>query len=313
MIVLTVQAKLSATPNIVFASTDTPLPAGLLDGSLMPSTELAGIATLALRTPEPETPSAPISIQAPTRTLAAAPTLSPTAGGVTRTPTITPTPIYPNADIFIRQPGPMSRLTTPIRISGWVQPGLDGRVHIELLGEDGRLLARKVLIYGPDAERISLVEELDFEISAVAEMARVQIITYDVYGRVLALAAQEIVLLSMGNDDLNPAGNFLDTVIIQEPFPNKLIQGGELIVSGLVQAPADKVFLVELTAADKKLTGYRQLFVAAAPDVEYTPFTIDVPYLVTSPTWVRLTVKELSSSRMSGPVYATSIEILLGP
>jgi len=38
-----------------------------------------------------------------------------------------------------------------------------------------------------------------------------------------------------------------------------------------------------------------------------------VPYQVSEPTWVRLSVKEMSSGRLQGMIQLTSLEVLLSP
>jgi len=195
----------------------------------------------------------------------------------------------------------------------YVRPGSDGRLRLELLGEDGRLLVRKVLVYDPSLERIILNETIDFEINAVAEAARLQISTFDRYGRPLALDSVDVVLLSMGEADINPPGPTGEKIIVQEPPANKLIQGGTLIVSGLARTDGQQPLLIELLASDGKVVGYRQAAVIADPSGGYGSFMAEVPYKVDTATWVRMTIKENSNNRLAGVMYLTSLELLLSP
>jgi hypothetical protein len=191
-------------------------------------------------------------------------------------------------------------------------PGARGIVRVELVGEDGRLLVRKLLTYYPGI-RVRMNIELEFEIPAVAETGRVQILTEDRYGRTIALASVEVILLSMGVEDLNPAGDLLEAILIREPVTNSLIQGGQVRVSGLVRTQSENPLQVEMFSVDGKQIGPTRL-VTALPttDGRHTPFEAELPYDVSTPTWVRLMVKEFGS-RIPGPTQITSVEILLSP
>ncbi len=286
----------------------------LTEESVLPS-DTAQVTSLPVKTstsaptrPQPSPTPKPLE---PTQT----PTIrtSPTPGRSARTPTPTPTRSIPEAVIQIRQPGPLSKVTSPFVVSGSLNPGSQGRVRLELLGEDGRLLLRKLLNYRTDLGRLSLSEKVDYEISAVAETGRLQISTYDQFGRMIAFSSVDLVLLSLGEADLNPPGLLTEPVMIYEPLPNKLIQGGKVFISGVSRLSNEQPLLVELIAANGGVVGYRQAGVTLDPAGGYTPFEVEVPYQVTEPTWVRLTVKELSSGTIAGLVYLTSLEVLLSP
>jgi hypothetical protein len=190
-------------------------------------------------------------------------------------------------------------------------------VQIELLGEDGRLLLRNVYSYLPEVKRTYLTESLPFEIRQVGEAARLQISTFDSFGRLLAFNSVDVILLSFGEDDVNPVGSLLERVLITEPLPNKLIQGGTLVVSGKVHLANNQPLLIELTTAKGQVVGYRQAGVGTGetedPIGDYVPFRVEVPYTVTAPTWVRLSVRMNSDGVINGPIYLTSQEILLSP
>jgi hypothetical protein len=304
MIALTIEARLTedvsssaqseqATlkPTNVLPRTATPVPE-----RVSPTAELVALASTLTPTQIPDSASA-----------------TPTPGRATRTPTFTPTLSIPEAQIQIRQPGPLSKVTSPINVYGNLKPGSTGRVRLELLGEGGRLLVRKLINYRTDIGRLGLSEEVDYEISAVAEAGRLQISTYDQHGRMEELTSVDLILLSMGEADLNPPGPLTESIIIQEPLPNKLIQGGKVLISGLARVSSDQPLLIELIAANGSVVGYRQAGVTVDPAGGYTPFMIEVPYQISEPTWVRLTVKEMSSGRLEGVIQLTSLEVLLSP
>jgi len=261
----------------------------------------AASATLSFLGPSP-TPS-----DTPTPTTTSMPLLP------TRTPTPLPTAGIPGAAIQISIPGPLSRIISPLQLRANVRPGLDGKVRVELLGEDGRLLVRKIFNYGEAQGYVYVADALEFEISAAAETARLVVSTYDTFGRLYALQSVEVILLSIGEDDLNPPGSDLEAVLVLEPLPNKLIQGGMLQVKGLARLSSEQPLLIELITAQGKVVGYRQGAVSVDPEGVYMPFSVEVPYTVNTPTWVRVVIRQENGGRIPGVVYATSLEVLLSP
>jgi hypothetical protein len=209
----------------------------------------------------------------------------------------------------------MSKLASPVQVNASLQPGSSGRVLIELLGEDGRLLVRDLLRYRTE-DWVAIQEELDFGISAVAEAARLQISTDDKQGRIIALMSVDLILLSIGDDDLNPPADLLEAIVIREPLPNILIQGGKVTVTGLARTSGVQPLLIQLIDAKGSVVGYRQANVTMPTDSlaanGYATFTAEVPYQVSGATWVRLTVSAFED-RLPGPTHISSMEILLGP
>ncbi|MBU0510738.1 MAG: hypothetical protein KJ638_03420, partial [Chloroflexi bacterium] len=269
-----------------------------------------------------DTPQAtPTPRQTTSQTITAATaTPSPTAAGANQPPsTSAPTPTHlppieiPYADIQIISPGALSRVVTPIKLHAFLIPGAGGRVRVELLGEDGHLLYRKIFVFDtPVDARVNLLVDLDFEISGVAETARLVVSIDDSYGRLKSLASENVILLSLGNPDINPPGDLLELIVIQQPTPKVLIQGGTLTVSGLVRSASEQPLLIELIATDGRIIGSRLAGIATSPEGGHRLFAAEVPYHVNSPTWVRLTVSE-RGTRLPGVTQLSSLEILLGP
>lgn len=230
---------------------------------------------------------------------------------VANTPTFTPTPTTPNATIQILAPGPTSKVVSPIHVSAYLKPGARGIIRVELLGEDGRLLGRKVLVYAPELQ-VHMLTDMEFEIPGVAEAGRLAIITEDPQGRTLAVSSVNVLLMSMGDEDINPPGDLLEDIIIQQPARSMFIQGEKVLVSGLARTQGNDPLLVELISQDGTHIGPTRLVsLPASVDGGYSPFTVEIPYGVSAPTWVRLEVYE-NSGRIPGTLHLSSIEILLG-
>lgn len=219
----------------------------------------------------------------------------------------------PYAELQFISPGELSRIISPINLHAYLIPGDSGRARIELLGEDGRLMYRKLFVFSnPTTIQINLRTEIDFEIKGVAETATLLIRTEDNYGRVKAITSEDLILLALGESEINPAGDLLAPIIIQEPSSKTLIQGDTLIVSGLVRTSSALPLLVELINTEGKVIGNRLAGITPGFEGKHRPFITELNYQVDSPTWVRITVSEWNKWQ-TGPAQLTSREVLLSP
>ena len=255
------------------------------------------------RTPTPQATAS--ATDAPTLTATASPT--PT---ITPTATDTPRPEIPPSAIRILSPAPLSRVTSPIEVRAVLAPGAGGQFRIELLGEDGRLLARQVLKY--PGERVNANLELAFEIPGVAETGRLQITTLDSFDRVIALSSSNIILMSVGKAEYNIASDLRERILILQPAPDDLLLGGTLTIFGKAWPNEDEPLLVELITESGGVVGQRLVSVQAEPGEDYGIFTTDIAYQITEPTAVRLTVYE-DTDRIPGKTHITTMEITLNP
>ncbi len=315
---LTFQAEQSATPDASptrgntpadfppRSPTSTPTPDSPLEG------DTSGDTSTPLALDQTSTPDATPS---PTRTvdLSATPVYRPT-----RTPTITPTPTLPVAGVQFVMPGPMSKVASPLHLIANLRSIPSGSYHIELWieplqpGGDPRLLYRddQRIISNP-VDWVYLDQQIQFELDRVSEFGQLRLSTYDTYGRPVSINSTDLLLLSMGVSSITPVSWKTEPIVISQPTPNQLIQGGMVIVSGLVKPSAD-FLLVELVASDGAIVGYRQVYVTPSSDGSYVPYAVEVPYTVTTATWVRLRISE-SSTRISGMEHLTSLLVLLSP
>jgi hypothetical protein len=215
-------------------------------------------------------------------------------------------------------PGPMSRVASPLHLIANLRSVPSGSYHVELWieplqeGGDPRLLYREVqrIISNP-VDWVYLDQEIQFELSRVAEYGQLRISTFDQYGRLVAINSVDLILLQMGTSIITPAADKTEPIVIREPTPNQLIQGGKVIVSGVVK-PSQDFLLVELVTADGSIVGYRQVFVEPSADGSYVPYAVEVSYQVATGTWVRMRISE-SNVRISGMEHLTSVEIYLSP
>ena len=321
IIALTVQAGEAAeiTPSPVVAapqdtSTIPPSPtAEVIIATSGPSpTALAFEPTSTAGTNSAVTPS-PAPSATPTQNPLATRTRRPT-----RTPTITPTPPIPNAGIQIKQPGPMSRVASPLGLIANLRSVPSGTYRTEIWieplqpGGEPRLLYREVhrLINEP-IDWVYMDPDIQFELSRVSEFGQLRMGMYDILGRAVSVNSIDLILLSMGPSDITPTGDLSEPIVIREPTSNHLIQGGTVIVSGRAR-PSERVMLAELVTSDGMVVGYNEVFLTPDPDGAYVPFSLEVPYNVASGTWVRLQLSE-SGVRIPGVEHLASVEVYLSP
>lgn len=268
------------------AEPGTPQPESVVGTQIPPST---ATPTLELQTPTPY----PITLPPP--------------------PTETPLPDIPVASVQIFKPGDLSRVVSPLHVSSYLKTTDVGFVRIELFGEDGRLLVRqdkKFLANSVSWSNLSL--DLDFEISATAEVGRLVISADDTYGRLMALNSVDLILMSVGEADINPSSAVDETIVIQQPGVKSLIQGGQVLVSGLARPNTSRPLMAELRDEKNKVVGFRQLGVSDPVEDGYGTFAVEVPYKVDALTPARLSVFE-DGENVSTKTHLSSIEVMLGP
>jgi hypothetical protein len=215
----------------------------------------------------------------------------------------------------ILRPGPYSKVISPISIEAGATPGDDGLVLVDLIGEDGRTIARQRLDYRDFIGRsIGIAPTLEFTIPGVAETARLVLSSEDHFGRKISLASSELVLLSIGDNLIYQPGYQDAPYIIHEPVADQVIQGGLLTVSGLARPLNLSPLIFEMIDEQGQVLASSQLQVPLpGGDQTHTPFSIEIPYKVPIATRVRFTIRQDSDDRIPGNVALWSVPVLLLP
>ena len=246
-------------------------------------------------------PITPTTIPSPTLTPMPAPT-------ITHTPT--PGPIAPSPEIQILAPGPMSKVVSPIILKSYIRPGAHGKILVELLGEDGRLLARDLIVRESILVEGAYVRlEIPFETHAAAELGRLQISTKDEFGRPLETKSVHLLLLSIGENDINPGDSPYARSVIFYPRKKDIIIGGTMPLIGEIQAFNDLSVIMELLDEEGKTLGLRNL--STTPGNREI-FETTITYKVNEQTPARLIIRQ-ADKRFEGNVYLHSQEVLLNP
>jgi hypothetical protein len=225
-----------------------------------------------------------------------------------------PSPEIPLADIQVRGIGQLSRIASPITINAYLKPGADGRIQVDLLGEDWRVIARviKVVSYLDQFGKATIYFQLPFEIPGTAEGGRLRISTTDAAGRTTALTTIPLILISIGETDIFPAADSLASITVLVPASKTLIQGKTMVVYGWARTSSDHYLMVQLVTDDGHVVGKRVTKVDKATLDGYGNFTVEVPFIVNGPTPALLVVWE-GEENFSNIINLTSVEVMLSP
>jgi hypothetical protein len=276
-------------------------------------------------TPTPVTPTLTATI---TRTFTPQPpTLTPTQTYTpSRTPTATrrfwtPTPTFTPTSTATLDPsrvilriasiGPMSKLSSPFTLVFYVQREYTGTTRIEIIGEDGREIYRKVFRTFQQSFPSRVSEEIRFEIPAAGEVARIQLSTQDEFGRIMALNSVRVLLMSVGDNQFTPAHEAFERVVLRFPRQEAEISGGDLRIVGMVRPFNDSPVILELVDQCGAVVSSRLLYFDATLN-EFQHFETSLAYRIAEDTPVRIVLRQ-NDDRIPGPAYIYSHEILLKP
>ncbi|MCE5209249.1 MAG: hypothetical protein LLG42_13180 [Chloroflexi bacterium] len=289
--------------------------------SIIPNSTATPVVWIDDSTGIPQTGTLPIH---PTFTVTSTPTitLTPTKGPSphfthipTASPTITATSNPPGAVLSIIQPGLSSKITSPYKIQASITRGEDKLAYLSLMGEDQKAFYSAVLDYHlSEYNRLLITPTLNFSISTVAENARLILQTYDLQGRILALSSVDIILLSIGNNEIHPAQHPYAPFIIDSPDEGDEIQGDRFVVSGRVAALNNNPVIIELLDENGAILVKRELHLDPPSAGEtYTPFVIALAFDVDQQTQARLSMRQESNNRIPGTIALSSVAITLLP
>jgi hypothetical protein len=316
-ITLTITASATATntvtltPSVTSSPSRTPLPTATdtPDPSDTPTLEPTITSTI---TPGPSPTPTRTASRTRWPTLTKVPTRTRT---ITNTPTVTYTPT-PGVDaVRINRPGVFSKVSSPFRIESHILVGDDGYVHLDLLGEDNRVITARQLDYRGYVNRNFLISDMmDFNITAVSETGRLLLYTKDLSGRMISVASVDLILMALGANEITPSLQYWEPYIIRYPRADQTMEGGTLLVMGVARPVNNTPLIIELIDEQGKIVGSTNISVdQPTGDLTHTPFQVAVSYSVSDTTPVRLTIRQESDQRIPGTVALYSMKIVLKP
>jgi hypothetical protein len=215
---------------------------------------------------------------------------------------------------LILLPGNHARLVSPLNIKLVTKPGEDGMIRIELIGQDNRLIFRKLLDYRAYTGKALLIEqEIPFEVRE-DESARLQIVLDDSKGRITFLNSIDLTLLevrgreSIGDAPVNPHFR------IDKPELQSEVTGNTVSLNCGFKPVNNTPVVVDLVAKDGHTISSRIVSITMPTDqTAFVSLHADLPYRVSIPTIVTLRIRQESNSLIKGTVLLWSNKITISP
>ncbi len=264
----------------------------------------------------PKISPSPTIFLSPTRTFVPTRTPIPTfTRRPSRTPTTTPSPTPQLAFYRINNLGMYSKVISPVRPEAIVSPGEDGLIYVEIISENNNSISKEVFNYQTYINRhIGIAPEIDFELGSVSENSRLLITSYDRFDRIMWLTSVDLILLTIGKNQISPPKDFTEPYIIRTPLEEEEVVGGMLEVSGVARILNTNPILIECIDPEGRVITSTQVELHAPIEgMSHIPFSVFLPYQITEATNVRLTIRQESNNRIPGTISLFSYEIVLLP
>jgi hypothetical protein len=249
-------------------------------------------------------------------------TATPTETPLPTTPLPSPTPTFEPgftefAEIRFISPGPMSSIVSPVNLQVLLVSGESQLVRVDLLGEDGRVLQRTLERVTRDPNGgVYRNFELDFEIRAVSEKGYIRISSKDDRKRIQSLNTMPVLLYSVGENQITPIGNMMYERVMYEGLEEgDEVFGGVLNLKGRFWPVNTQPVFLDMTTAEGKVVSSRMLDFEG---IDTEAFETTLPYKITEPTLVRLSIHQdsldlPSDSELKQYIYVHTMELMLYP
>ncbi len=283
------------------------LPVGQIDVTIVGPTPTASATTVLpvpSDTPVPTATIVPSSTPLPTNTATNLP--DPTATSVPPTPT-------PEADpeeILILAPGPGSRLTSPLTISGEADSTFEQHLVIRLVLADGTELALlPTIIQTPMGERGPFEAQVEFTVTG-EQQAFIQVYSTSARdGGITHLSSVGVILADSGPVDIRPPFTTDEWIRIDAPTANAMLpQSGTIHVEGFGYASFEQTLIIELLDTDGNVIASVPIIVQAPDLGQPGPWSADLEYSAGYPGPGRIVVRDPSAA-FNGDVHLASIEV----
>ncbi len=229
-------------------------------------------------------------------------------------PENSPTQTYNQESFLIKiiAPGPMSKVVSPVEFVFHVAPDVTGLTRIELIGENGEELYRKIFkTYSNVGYYTRIAEQIEFAIRGVAEIARLQVSTYNAEGQLLALNSVRLLLQSVGENEFTPIENNAERLHLRVPKIGSEVSNGLLVFTGEYLPINDLPVTIELMDVSGAIISSRQLQFNVL-DGKFQSFETIIPIKVLKKTDALIVFRQ-SDDRIKGLAYYFSRKVIIIP
>jgi hypothetical protein len=250
----------------------------------------------------------------------AVPTATPTAGAPATqalpVPSETPPPGEPIEAIQIIEPGPGSRLVSPLTVRIQTRlPVFEQTLTLRVLLDDGRDLIppQAVVASSDEGGRLSFAARLPFTVAEERNAFLQAYATSPRDGGVTHLTSVGMLVMPVGAAQVQPAeGAETERMQILLPAEGAAVRGGVVHVEGFGLATFEQTLLIEVHDANDAVIGLQPVLVQAPDWGLPGPFAADVPYTLNAAGPGRIVVRDISPAHGSD-VHRSSVEVDLAP
>jgi hypothetical protein len=256
--------------------------------------------------PTAQTPEAAETPASPTPTAETAPTPYPAPG---ETP---PAEAYEEA-IYIREPGPGSVVTSPVRIAGTADPAFEQTLVVRILTAEGEEIALQ-----PTTIQAEIGQRGPYEIQVSFDIPFEQQGFIQVYresprdGQIEHLHSVGVTLSPTGPAAIRTMEPHQERIILFSPANRAVVQGGTVHVEGFALASFEQHLLIELQDENGEVIGSSPVTVQAPDLGQPGPFRVDLSYRTNREGPGRLVVRDPSAA-FQGDVHVSSVAVEIRP
>lgn len=282
---------------------------------------LIGKMNVEVETPIPARETTPTALPAPTKTENPLPTETPYP---TQMPNPTDVILTPEAGdnvlepinfdaIQITEPGPGSRLTDPVHISGNADPTFEQTLVIRIVLDDGTELNRATTNIVADAgNRGPFSIDLGFAVAGERQ-ALIQVFAVSPRdGGITHLNSVGVTLADSGPVDIRQAMISNEPIVVANPSSGGVVNGGVAHIEGYAAPSFENHLYIEIVDVNGTVVGSAPVTVDAPDFGVPGPFSVDIPYTVAEAQAGRIVIHD-PSMVIDGDVHLASVEIQLQP
>jgi hypothetical protein len=187
-------------------------------------------------------------------------------------------------------------------------------VTLQLYGEDGRLIYnQEIQLQKSSSGWVSFSLQIPFEITTAAEMASLILVSYDGFGRRIALTNVPLILMQVGESDTTPIGFQYQPFYLETLENADEVSGGTLHLNGYAHPYNTNPVIVELIKEDGTILTTEIVPIHPVGDANYMQFSADIDYYISGSTPIRLTIRQMMDHAPYLDLALTSITLTLKP
>jgi hypothetical protein len=215
--------------------------------------------------------------------------------------------------IMILTPGPGSRVTSPVRVSGEADPTFEQNLVVRVLLADGSLVSQVATTIQAEVGQRGAFS-VDVPVNLTAEQAIfIQVFAASPRdGRITHLSSAGVTFTPTGPAVIETRPEYPEQIVIFEPQLGAQVSGGSVHVRGFGLATFEQTLNVDVQDQNGNVIGSEAVIVAAPALGKPGYFEADVTFTVGRAQPGRVVVRDVSPA-FGGTVHLSSVEVNLAP